>query len=314
MKFIDFHCDTIYKIATEGGSLKENSYSIDSKKLKNSLGQFFAAYIDKSITSKPFEFCNNLIDVFESSIKDCDNLCKTTSFDEYLENKNNNKTSAFLTIEGVDALEGSIDNLYHFFNRGVRLLTLTWNFENEIGYPNINYQFKEKPLKKFGIELIHEMDNLNMIIDVSHLSDGGFNSVIEESKGIVIASHSNCRALVNHPRNLEDYMIKAIGNRNGIVGINFYNRFLGTSEVSTVDDMVRHIIHLYNVGGSDIVALGSDYDGIDCDVEMKNFTEIYKLYDKLRKHFSEDTIDKFFYKNGERILETIHNSQSSIHS
>ena len=86
------------------------------------------------------------------------------------------------------------------------------------------------------------------------------------------------------------------------------------AEVSTVDDMVRHIIHLYNVGGSDIVALGSDYDGIDCDVEMKDFTEIYKLYDKLRKHFSEDTIDKFFYKNGERILETIHNSQSSIHS
>ena len=68
--------------------------------------------------------------------------------------------------------------------------------------------------------------------------------------------------------------------------------------------MVRHIIYLYNVGGSDIVALGSDYDGIDCDVEMKNFTEIYKLYDELRKHFSEDIIDKFFYKNGERIIKS----------
>lgn len=307
MKFIDFHCDTIYKIATTGGSLKENSYSIDSKKLKNSLAQFFAAYIDISKTSKPFEFCNNLIDIFESSIKECDNLCKATNFNQYLKNKNSNKTSAFLSIEGGEALEGSIDNLYHFYNRGVRLLTLTWNFENEIGYPNIDYKFKDKPLKKFGIELIHEMDNLNMIIDVSHLSDGGFNSVIEESTGTIIASHSNCRSLVNHPRNLEDYMIKAIGNRGGIVGINFYNKFLGTNEVSTIEDMVRHIIYLYNVGGSDIVALGSDYDGIDCDVEMKNFTEIYKLYDELRKHFSEDIVDKFFYKNGERIIKSVHN-------
>ena len=145
-----------------------------------------------------------------------------------------------------------------------------------------------------------------MIIDVSHLSDGGFNSVIKESNGTVIASHSNCRALVNHPRNLEDYMIKSIGNLGGIVGVNFYNKFLGNSETSMVDDMIKHILHLYNIGGSDIVALGSDYDGIDCNVEMKDFTELYKLYDKLRKYFSEDMIEKFFYKNGERILKSVH--------
>ena len=73
-----------------------------------------------------------------------------------------------------------------------------------------------------------------------------------------------------------------------------------------VHDYLYNILHLYNIGGSDIVSLGSDYDGIDCNVEMKDFTELYKLYDKLRKHFSEDMIEKFFYKNGERILKSVH--------
>lgn len=311
MKVIDFHCDTISKLMDNlnKANLRRNKFSIDIEKLKrgNNLAQFFALFINLKFVEDPLEYCLSMVDKFHREIeenKDLIGFCK--SYDELIDNSKNNRLSAFLTIEGGEALKGNLYNLRNFYRLGVRLITLTWNYPNEIGFPNSKKEYMDKGLTEFGYELIEEMNRLQVIIDVSHLSDKGFYDVLRLSKRPFIASHSNSRYITNHPRNLTDSMIRQLSNKGGIMGINFYNRFLGGSTVSKIDDIICHIKHIYKVGGIDVIALGSDFDGIDCDVEIKDTSEMYKLQDKLKRNgFSEENIEKIFYKNALRIIKDI---------
>lgn len=311
MKVIDFHCDTISKLMDNRGisELKSNNFSIDIEKLKNgdNLAQFFALFLNLKHVKDPLEYCLSMLDKFYMEMeKNQDSIALVKSYDELINNKKKNKLSAFLTIEEGGVLKGELYNLRNFYRLGVRLITLTWNYPNEIGFPNSKKEYMGKGLTNFGYEVIEEMNRLNMIIDVSHLSDKGFYDVLKLSKKPFIASHSNSRFITDHPRNLTDSMIKDLSNIGGIMGINFYNRFLGESDISKIDDMLLHIKHIYNVGGIDVLALGSDFDGIECEVEMKDTSEMYKLQDKLKKSgFSEDNIEKIFYKNALRIIKDI---------
>ena len=309
MNVIDFHCDTISKLMNnkQKSELKRNNFSIDIKKLKkgNSLAQFFALFLNSRYVEDTLEYCLNMLDKFYTEIrKNKESIALVKSYDELMDNKSKNKLSAFLTIEEGGAIKGKLYNLRNFYRLGVRLMTLTWNYPNEIGYPNFKKEYMEKGLTNFGHEVIEEMNRLHMIIDVSHLSDGGFYDVLKLSKRPFIASHSNSRFITNHPRNLTDSMIKELSTKGGIMGINFYNKFLGKSDISKIDDMILHIKHIYKVGGIDVIALGSDFDGIECDVEIKDAGEMYKLQDKLKKSgFNEDAIEKIFYKNALRVIK-----------
>src|SRR3712207_5016359 len=150
------------------------------------------------------------------------------------------------------------------------------------------------------------MNNLGMIIDVSHLSDKGFYDVSKYCKVPFVASHSNCRSITNHNRNLTDDMIKGLSEKGGVMGLNFCNNFLGCSNVSKIDDMIAHIKHMKDVGGIDCIAIGSDFDGISCSVEINDISKIDKLSYMLKKEgCSEVEIEKTFYKNVERVLEDI---------
>ncbi|UZW14246.1 dipeptidase [Clostridium pasteurianum] len=311
MKVIDFHCDTISKFMDNPhtSNLGKNNFSVDIQKLKggNNLAQFFALFINSRLIDDPLEYCLAMVDKFYTELKDNDDLIGfVKSYDELINNNNENKLSAFLTIEGGEALNGKLCNLRNFYRLGVRLITLTWNYPNEIGFPNSKKEYMERGLTKFGYEVLEEMNRLHMIIDVSHLSDRGFYDVAAASKRPFIASHSNSRFIANHPRNLTDSMIKELSNRGGIMGINFYNKFLGKSTTSKIDDIILHIKHIYKIGGIDVIALGSDFDGIDCDVEIKDTSEMYKLENELKKNgFNEDSIEKIFYKNALRIIKDI---------
>ncbi len=310
MKVIDLHCDTILQLMEEkNGGLKNNNLSIDLEKLKkaNSIAQFFALYIDLMDKSDPLEMCLGMLDKFYREIESNQvDMALTRNYNELISNHQQGKISAFLTIEEGGALKGELHNLRNFYRLGVRLVTLTWNFPNEIGFPNHNGEFSHRGLTPFGRELVGEMNRLGMLVDVSHLSDQGFYDVAQISSQPFVASHSNARVIRNHTRNLTDDMIKSLAHCGGVMGINFAGMFLGNSDLSRVEDMVRHIKHIKKVGGIDVISLGSDFDGISPPLEIENIGEIYKLIDALQKEgFTDDEIEKISYKNTLRIIKDV---------
>jgi membrane dipeptidase len=168
---------------------------------------------------------------------------------------------------------------------GVRLISLTWNGENCFGFPNsADPALMALGLKPFGIEAVREMNRLGVIVDVSHLSDGGFWDIRKHGAKPFVASHSNARALSPHPRNLTDDMIRALADAGGVAGVNYCPAFLSrdvTSGVSTVDLVVQHIGHLIKTGGEDCVSLGGDWDGITGDIELRGPEKMGILFDAL---------------------------------
>ncbi|MFA5576831.1 MAG: dipeptidase [Tissierellaceae bacterium] len=310
MDVIDMHCDTILRLMDRKDlGLLENDLSVDIGKLKKgkSLAQFFAMWIDLDKVENPLETCLRMIDRFYLELdKNSDSISLATSYDEIMENKKDGKISAVLTIEEGGALKGKLHNLRNFYRLGVRGITLTWNNVNEIGYPNTNEEYGSKGLTEFGEAVVREMNELGILVDVSHLSDQGFYHVAEISKKPFIASHSNSRAIKDHRRNLTDKMIKTLADRGGAMGICFERDFLADSENARIEDMIRHIKHIRDVGGIDVIALGSDYDGSNPNCEIDNIGEIGKLRDALELNkFSYEEIEKIFYNNALRVIKEV---------
>ena len=128
-----------------------------------------------------------------------------------------------------------------------------------------------------------------MIVDVSHASDGTFRDIMAIAKGTVIASHSNCREIAKHPRNLTDEMIWQLADAGGIAGLNLYGPFLGREKESRIEDMTAHILHMLNKGGSDFPAIGTDFDGFgEMEVmEIGHPDEMEKLWEILKQKRSK---------------------------
>jgi membrane dipeptidase len=319
MKIIDMHCDTflrIYEADYELGEkidLLENNFHVDLKKLiaSKSMAQFFALYLDLEQKykndEKTIEYCLGMLDCFYMELeKNKDKIAIARNYNEMNKNISEGKISAFLTIEEGGAIQGKLCNLRNFYRLGVRLMTLTWNYPNEIGYPHMGEEFRNMGLTEFGKEVVHEMNRLGMIVDVSHLSDGGFYDVAALSTVPFIASHSNARSIKGNSRNLTDDMIKTLAEKGGVTGINFSGNFLSEDNVSRIDDMILHIKHIKNVGGIDVIALGTDFDGIDGKLEIKNIGEIGILIHALEKNgFSQKEIDKISYKNASRVIKDV---------
>ena len=217
-----------------------------------------------------------------------------------------------LTIEEGAVLKGNPYVVRSLYQLGVRMLTLTWNFENEIGYPNTIVKAKDYDpsrhygLKPEGIEIVREMNRVGMIVDVSHLGDDGFWDVVKYCDGPFVASHSNARAVCNHTRNMTDDMIRALADKGGVMGLNFCGDFLNPNGKSRVEDMVRHAKHIINVGGSDILGLGTDYDGIDGDLELDHCDKMPLLAQEMeRQGFSTQQIEKIFHGNVLRLYREV---------
>jgi len=307
MSLIDLHCDTAIRLLYEDLKLKESICSVDINKLKKakSKAQVFAHFIELDLFSSPYD---EFIRVYNNFIKEInenkEEIEVVRNIKELNEANRNNKIGAFLSIEEGEVLEGDIDKIQEVYDLGIRLITLTWNFENSIGYPNIGYKFKDKGLKEKGIEMVLKMEELGIIADCSHLSDEGFYDLVKILKKPFIATHSNAREITDHPRNLTDDMIKALANKGGVMGMNFCAPFMGKSKVTTIESMVRHIEHIKNVGGIDVLAIGGDFDGISNKVEVEDIGEINKLREALiKKGFTAYDIDKIFYKNVERVFK-----------
>lgn len=166
-----------------------------------------------------------------------------------------------LAIEGLSAIGGSVEVLEALHRLGVRSAMLTWNERNDLADGALE-QTSGGGLSSGGRRIVQAMQRLNMVLDVSHLGEQGFWSLLEASEGPFIASHSNARAVHDHPRNLRDEQLKALKARGGVVGMNFYTQFLVPEEPATLDDLLRHIRYIADLIGPEYIGLGSDFDGI----------------------------------------------------
>lgn len=308
MQIIDLHCDTVMHLINQPQlKLKKNNLCVDIEKLKraNALAQFFAMYIDLAEHPNALQRCLSMIDVFYQELAaNSTDIALARNEQEIWGNQQAGKVSAFLTIEEGGALQGQLENLRNFYRLGVRLVTLTWNYPNEIGYPNCEIKYQGQGLTEFGQQVVAEMNRLGMIIDVSHLSDQGFYDVAQLSTTPFIASHSNARAVQNHSRNMTDDMIRTVAEKGGVMGINFSGDFLGGGADSRIADMVTHIKHIYQIGGLDVIGLGTDFDGIESNLEIANMGEIHKLTNELSKNgFTATAIEKIAYKNILRVIK-----------
>lgn len=293
--FVDLHCDTITAAYEREQNFLKNNLHIDIERLSKfkSPTQVFAIWLSKKYYKNAFYMTNKMIDFFEKQIEENkDFISKVKCFDDI----NDEKINALLSIEGGESIEDNIENLYHFFNRGVRILTLCWNYENNIGFGT--FTKSEQGLKTFGKDVVRVMNDINMVIDVSHLNEAGFWDLYKISKKPFIATHSNSYSVCKHFRNLKDDQLRAIKDCGGIVGINLYPKFLTTKENATEGDIFRHIDYMSNIIGIDRICLGGDFDGIeDTPLNIGDISQYSMLLKRIEEIYGKDILDKIAYKN-----------------
>lgn len=317
MRFIDTHCDTMGEcIARSEGkvTLQNNPGHINMEKLikGGAMAEFFAIFIPthdsgagKGVTLPPYDYFQFVYKAYLKELEaNKDVLAPACNYDDIMANKAASKVSSVLTVEDGVPLEGKMERLEEFYQKGVRLISFTWNYENSLGFPNSkDPEIMNRGLKQFGLDCIARMNELGMLVDVSHLSDGGFWDVVKHSKKPFMASHSCCRALCNHTRNLTDEMLHALGEKGGVVGINFASQFLNEgAEYTDIQSVVRHMLHIRDKAGLDALGFGSDFDGITSTLEFKDYTGLPLIVDALKPHFTDDEIDKICNGNMLRLI------------
>lgn len=330
MKIIDMHCDTISELLHKKRngqdiSLRTNDMHLDLERMQGSgyLLQNFALYVNLKGCQEPWEEVCAMYQLYrEEMSENADLILPVLRYEDIAANEAAGKMSAMLTVEEGAVCKGEIDKLCSLYDIGVRMLTLTWNYPNELGYPNLDrarrgsadYYFTpnlEEGLTPNGREFVSEMERLGMIVDVSHLSDAGFYDVLECTKKPFVASHSNARAVCGHVRNLTDDMIRRLAERGGCMGLNYYADFLrtvptGEYNPGSLEDMVCHVRRIVRVGGVEVLGLGSDFDGIDTNEALPGVQSMGRLWDALcDAGFHESELDKIFCGNVLRVYRDV---------
>lgn len=321
MRFIDMHCDTLMSAYNNPAYqlLTNEKTMVDFTRMKQGgqMAQFFAMFLLPPGAGKflgldhPIDD-DDYIDQLSAALKrnveaNSDIIAMASNADEMLANWDAGKMSAILTIEDGKSINGDIDKIQKYYDMGVRAISLTWNFKNCLGSPNSKDPVvMAEGLTAFGKDAVVRMQELGILVDVSHLSDGGFMDVAKLATKPFVATHSNCRALSPHQRNLTDEMIRMLADKGGVSGINFGPEFLNADTVSkdsTAELIVKHIKHFINIGGVECVGMGSDLDGVGGNLEVGSSHKFPLIWDLMRKEgFSEDTIEKVAYKNVLRVM------------
>ena len=323
MQYIDMHCDTLMRAYMEK---KETIYQtpefmldIDRMRKGNCLAQYFAIFMQQESTwekvqgafPNDLEYIKALLDIFHKSMREHSELIAPAGTIQQLEkNASAGKMSGILSLEDGRVVNGQMERLEWLYEQGIRMITLTWNYENCFGFPNSeDRSIMQKGLKPFGREVIVRMNELGLAVDVSHLSDGGFWDVVKLSKKPFVASHSNCRTLSPHSRNMTDEMIRALAEKGGVMGLNFAGPFLsadGESRESTLGRMILHLKHMVKMGGIEIAAIGTDFDGTDGIFDIPDCSKMQLLFGAMEKHgFTEAQIEKIAYKNVKRVMRDV---------
>ena len=187
-----------------------------------------------------------------------------------------------LSVEGGEVFEPGLHTVQLYRDKGVRMAALLWNNENALGYPAKSGD--RRGLTDYGLQVAREMQRVGMAVDVSHLNEAGFYDLFAKTDRPPMASHSCCRALCNHFRNLTDEQLRLMIREGGFVGVNFYPHFLSEDGRADAALVARHIDHICQLGGAEIVGFGSDFDGIETTPDnVRHPGDIPNLLDELRR-------------------------------
>lgn len=309
MFIFDAHIDTLYRLLATGETLENSQGHVNLTHLSNYGGaQFFAAFVDPQFyQGMALHRTVELIDLFWSILDSHPGRLGFAGSAQDIKRLNGEgRFACLLAIEGGEALEGKLASLRMFYRLGVRLLTLTWNYRNELAAGQQEGS-EGGGLSRFGRKVVEEMNHLGMLVDVSHLNEPSFWDVLAVSRDPVVASHSNAKALCDHPRNLTDEQIRALAERGGVIGVNFGPYFLQRDGRASVEHVLDQIAYLIKVGGEDCVALGSDFDGISAVPEgLEDYGQLPKLQTLLEQRgYSEKLIEKVMGGNLLRVCAEV---------
>lgn len=282
-------------------------------------GEKFADLVHFDVAS-PKDYADFIFDkIGEIVDRVPDYLAFARTPEEMLANKRAGKKSIVLGIENGLALNHDISNVAHFAQRGVTYITLCHNGDNDICDSARGTQ-THGGVSDFGAKVIQEMNRQGIMVDLSHAAESSFYDALQISKTPIVCSHSNCRALCDHPRNLTDDQLRALAKAGGVAHTTFYHGFLkpsgtvlptSTNNTTEADilDAVAHLEHAIRIMGIDHVGIGTDFDGDGGVPGMANASEILNFTKQLlRRRYSEEDIAKIWGGNWMRVMKAMHNS------
>ncbi len=323
MIYADLHCDSITKCCACGGDMLDFSGQGNIRKLTASGcgAQCFALFTDGENAEEDFK---KFLAFYGAQIEKHPRLQPVLRRGDVERAVESGKIGAVLTVENLGFLNGGVSGIAALKAAGVKMASLVWNSANAYAYPNLKFKDgapdiaarESRGLTAAGRAAVEELNKNGVICDISHLSDGGAEDVFALSELPVVASHSNCAAVCNVSRNLTDGQIKKIAESGGLVGLNFCRDFVvegafadglyGTAHTkneSVFESLYGHFIHLVNVGGEDIAAIGSDFDGIPPYGELSDCTKICALFEYFdRRGVRAGLLEKFAFGNFLRLF------------
>lgn len=302
-KFADFHCDTLLNICLrdlEFNKLNDIGH-LDLPRLRQTdfVFQCFAVFWDPKFGSEAsLRQTLRLINLAREKILSLPDVTWIKSGKD-LENLASGNLAGLLSIEGADFLGDDLFLIELVHHLGVRLMTLTWNGRNSIA-DGVKVGGNSGGLTNIGIQAVKRMQELDIIVDVSHLSEKGFWDVDNTSVKPYVASHSNAWELCHHPRNLKDEQIKAIAQAKGLIGMNLCRPFVASDRAEqTLTSVVRHMVYIADLVGTGVLCLGCDLDGIrELPEGMGDVRDLKTLPDHMAEAgFSQVEIESICSKN-----------------
>ncbi len=302
---IDLHCDTLtdcwHADAGDPDTLDDPVRVLSLSAIPENVrwAQFYAVFIpDEERGQAAIDyFEKNCANFYRQMEKFSDRVAPCRNADDMEQAWAAGKTAAFLTVENGSALAGDLSRVHTLAEQGVRAITLTWNGENELGSGNVT----DHGMSEFGRAVVREMEKENVLVDVSHLNDAGFADLLEVVTRPFIATHSNARALCSHKRNLTDAQIREMVRRDCLIGLNYFVEFLrDDSNVKSLDDIYRHAMHFFELGGQKNLALGSDFDGAVLPECLNTPAKAAAIYEYLlSRGVSQEDAEGVMYQNAQ---------------
>ena len=309
---VDAHCDTLSRAWKMQRDLVTLPWPAQSDLGRLSAAgvkmQFWAVFVDPKNQSGSIKEYLQQIEFFHQQLeKNSDLIRLVRSVSDIDQAKAAGQVAAVLSIEGGEALAGDLTILQAYYRLGVRSLGLTWNYRNALA-DGVAERETKGGLTAFGKSVVKEMNQLGMIVDVSHLAEAGFWEVLELSTSPVIASHSNCQRVHDHPRNLTDAQLKGLAQKGGVIGITLVKAFLGPGEPD-IKKVMEHVEHALSVAGPEHVGIGTDFDGVDDPVfGLEEVSDLPRLIDAMQdRGFTEGMIRQIMGENYLRVIRAVLN-------